>query len=245
MYRTLDPVLNCDVGASWLTVGDGRYGRDAKYILEKNSDVIASDITDVLLKEAQNIGYIKKFSKENAESLSFADNTFDYVFCKESYHHFPRPMLALYEMLRVARKGIFLIEPNDMYFMHDLVEPNLYLHNQKRAHRYEDSGNYLYTISRREIEKVALGMNYAAVAFSGLNDAYEKGVEYEKHSDNGPLLNKIREKIEHLNGFSDKGVRHYDLLVAIIFKETPSERMSEELINHGFEIELLPKNPHL
>jgi SAM-dependent methyltransferase len=42
----------------------------------------------------------KNFQKENAEQLSFEDESFDFVLCKEAYHHFPRPMIALYEMIR-------------------------------------------------------------------------------------------------------------------------------------------------
>ena len=32
MYQVLDPILISDPKAKWLTVGDGRFGRDAKYI---------------------------------------------------------------------------------------------------------------------------------------------------------------------------------------------------------------------
>jgi len=115
MYKSLDPLLKAFPHASWLTVGDGRFGNDAHYIQERGLKVLATDISDVLLNEAKEIGYIDDYSKENAEALSFSDEEYDFVFCKESYHHFPRPMIALYEMLRVAKTGIVLIEPNDQY----------------------------------------------------------------------------------------------------------------------------------
>jgi ubiquinone/menaquinone biosynthesis C-methylase UbiE len=115
MYQVLDPILVTKPEAKWLTVGDGRYGNDSKYITEKGCDALATDISEHLLKEAKDLGYITKYKVENAESLSFHDSEFDYVFCKESYHHFPRPMLALYEMLRVAKYGVLLVEPNDVY----------------------------------------------------------------------------------------------------------------------------------
>ena len=191
MYKVLDPILIADPEAMWLTVGDGRYGKDAKYILAKGGDALASDISDYLLKEAKDIGYITEYKKENAESLSFKDGEFDYVLCKESYHHFPRPMLALYEMLRVASKGVVLIEPNDRYIYNKIsrmVFRNLrdkiksLLRGKTNRHAYEESGNYVFTISRREIEKVALGTNYKIVAFKGINDVYFAGVEHEKLS---------------------------------------------------------------
>jgi ubiquinone/menaquinone biosynthesis C-methylase UbiE len=115
MYQVLDPILVTETKAKWLTVGDGRYGKDSRYITEKGGDALATDISGYLLKEAKDLGYITEYKVENAESLSFHDSEFDYVFCKESYHHFPRPMLALYEMLRVAKRGVILVEPNDSY----------------------------------------------------------------------------------------------------------------------------------
>ncbi len=122
MYQVLDPILITEPQSKWLTVGDGRYGKDAKYITEKGGDALATDISKHLLKEAKDLGYITKYKVENAESLTFHDLTFDYVLCKESYHHFPRPMLALYEMLRVAKSGVLLIEPNDAYIINRYSE---------------------------------------------------------------------------------------------------------------------------
>jgi hypothetical protein len=71
--------LIADPQARWLTVGDGRYGNDAKYISNKGGHALASDISDCLLKEAKDIGYIAEYKKENAEALSFQDAEFDYV----------------------------------------------------------------------------------------------------------------------------------------------------------------------
>ena len=100
-----------------MTVGDGRFGKDAHVVQSKDPSarVHATDISDMLLREAAATGYIKSFSRENAESLSFGDGEFDFVLCKESYHHFPRPMIALYEMIRVAGTGVILMEPTDPY----------------------------------------------------------------------------------------------------------------------------------
>lgn len=96
----------------WLTVGDP-YGFDANYLMEKQQRVLASDIAGTFFPLVKELGIIDQFAVENAESLSFKDNSFDYVLCKESYHHFPRPYLAVYEMLRVAKEAVILIEPQD------------------------------------------------------------------------------------------------------------------------------------
>ena len=106
MYSCLDPIIERDMPASWLTIGDGRYGADSRYIRSKGGTASPSDIDDSLLKEANEKGLLDGFYRENAERLSFSSDSFDYVLCKESYHHFPRPMLALYEMLRVAKNGV-------------------------------------------------------------------------------------------------------------------------------------------
>ena len=81
MYEMIAPILEQNPNNEWLTVGDGRYGKDAKYIIENGSNAIASDISEYLLKEAKEIGYIKEYQICNAESLSFKDSRFDYIFC--------------------------------------------------------------------------------------------------------------------------------------------------------------------
>jgi len=254
-YQVLDPILTMDPKAKWLTVGDGRYGKDAKYILENGCDALASDISDYLLKEAIDIGYISKYKKENAESLSFQDSEFDYVFCKEAYHHFPRPMLALYEMLRVATKGVILIEPNDGYINNKISE--IFFRNLKNSiksllqgkksnrHSFEEIGNYIFNISRREIEKVALGLNYKIVAFKGINDAYFAGVEYEKLTEKGPLQKKLRLFFSIADFFCRLGVMDYGNLAAIIFKKEPSKELLRQLAKEGYEIIHLPDNPYI
>ncbi|MCP5420298.1 MAG: class I SAM-dependent methyltransferase [Gammaproteobacteria bacterium] len=254
MYQTLNPLLVTEPQAKWLTVGDGRYGKDAKYIEENGCNALATDISEYLLKEAKDIGYITNYKIENAESLSFQDSTFDYVFCKESYHHFPRPMLALYEMMRVAKKGVVLIEPNDPYIvgrysvvlfknLKDIIKK--VLKKDINKHGFEESGNYVYSISRREVEKAALGLNYKTVAFKGINDAYISGVEHEKILDNGPLQKKVKRLIAIRNFLCKLGFFDYGLLASIIFKKEPSPKLLQQLVVEGYEIVQLPNNPYI
>lgn len=81
MYAMLDPLLTAHPGASWVTIGDGRYGRDAHSIQAKGGKAHATDIADSLLKVGGDKGYIETFSRENAEALSFRDGQFDWAFC--------------------------------------------------------------------------------------------------------------------------------------------------------------------
>ena len=117
-------------------------------------------------------------SRQNVEHIQFPDSSFDYVLCKESVHHFPRPALGLYEMLRVSRKGIAVVaEPVDilskmpsMLFLKgicDAVHPSLIDRIWKNHFSFETVGNYVYKISEREIEKLSMGIGLPCIAFRG------------------------------------------------------------------------------
>lgn len=113
LHNSISPLIEMYPNATWVTIGDGRYGNDARFIKQKGVRVLATDISDGLLKKTKGLKLIECYKKENAECLSFKDMQFDYVLCKEAFHHFPRPFIALYEMIRIARMGVVLIEPND------------------------------------------------------------------------------------------------------------------------------------
>jgi ubiquinone/menaquinone biosynthesis C-methylase UbiE len=49
----------------------------------------------------------------DAQALPFADGSFDLVCEFGVLHHIPKPRKAVYEMLRVARKGIFISDGNN------------------------------------------------------------------------------------------------------------------------------------
>lgn len=252
LYGCLDPLL-MDEGATWVTIGDGRFGKDSWYIAEKGREVVATDLDDSLLSAAREMGLIARYSQQNAEALSFADASFDYVFCKDSYHHFPRPMLALYEMLRVASKAVVLIEPNDRYISYSLLLNiwttviNRLLSLVKRGIRrfnFEEFGNFVYSISRREMEKIAMGMNYRYLAFKGMNDSYTFGVEFEKTAANGKLFRKVRFRIRVQDMLQKLRVIDSVMLTAIIFKDAPADAMLQQLKRAGYEIVELPVNPY-
>jgi len=252
MYRLAAPLLETHAGAQWLTVGDGRYGLDAIYLAAHGARALPTDISGTLLEEARQAGLITDYRVENAESLSFPDAAFDFVLCKESYHHFPRPMKALYEMLRVARRGVLLIEPCDHEFPDTRVNTvSRWLKNLVKGllgrpadgHRFEELGNYVYGISRRELSKVALGAGYPTVAFKGLNDAYFPGVEFERAEPVSPVFRKVRDRIARYDRLCALGVNQYGLLGAAILRLSPDAALREALARHGFDVIDLPKRP--
>lgn len=262
MYNLILPLLKYYPNSSWLTIGDGRFGTDAHFIAKFTKNVLATDINDKHLKIALKEGYIRNYKVENAEKLSFPDAAFDFVLCKESYHHFPRPSIALYEMLRVTKKAVILIEPtdhnirvnNDSLFFSFFNLWQSFKNSIKRIMgkgiyynygNYEPSGNYVYTISRRELEKVALGINLPLMIIKGLNDFYIDGAEFEKYSENGPIFKAINTQIKRLNRRSKKGILYPNILTCILFKENIPFDLITEFEKEKYNIIHLPRNPYL
>lgn len=253
--QLIQPLIKHNLDCSWLTIGDGRYGTDANYLLCSGiNQVHATDISDVLLQIGSQVGFIRDYSSQNAEFLSFKDECFDYVYCKDALHHFPRPYMALNEMFRVAKKAVILIEPRD----HTIDRPffsvvfsliRRLVNRPNRAHGFESVGNYVYAISEREIEKYLLGMHYTKVAFKGCNDAYTSGVEFSllnsKDLKDKILFNKIKLKIMALNLFERFQMTRSGLLLCILFKNQPSQDELESLKLGGWNVKDLPKNPYL
>ena len=256
MFRLLDPFLEEFSGADWLTVGDGTYGTASRYVQKRGSDALPVDINVSLLQLSKEHGLINDYRRENAESLSFPDCSFDFSVCKESYHHFPRPMIALYEMIRVSKKAVVLIEPADwlpspvprriLQYLKNHVKKAL---GRRIPHpdtgNYEPVGNYVYNVSEREIQKCALGLYLPAVAFKRFHDVYIEGVEFEKFDENGELLKKTRRDIFKNDLLCKLGLSVQNHIGAVIFKEPPAESLRLKLRAVGYDIVDLPKNPHL
>jgi SAM-dependent methyltransferase len=251
----VDPVVLNDLDASWLTVGDGRFGSDASYLIDLGARTVhASDISDTLLKIGAKKDFINSFSEENAEFLSFEDNSFDYVFCKDALHHVPRPYLAMHEMLRVSRRGVFLIEPRD-YFVDQAPFFGFYkiLRNffflPLENHGFESIGNYVYTFSEREFKKFLLGMHLNNIAFSGCNDAYVDGVEYvnlnSRRIKDMLITGRIRLKILLLNCLNFFQFRKSGVIVVALFKKEPDDELKTKMRKKGWKFEKLPVNPYL
>jgi len=125
-----------------------------KYPFKK---IVLSGIVE-LSEKMKNI--IKKDSRmsyvnENIECLSARDKSFDIVYCKESLHHVPRPIIGIYEMLRVCKKAIIFIEPNETFIGNLLDFLSLssnYEKNQKGNVRHRD--NFVYRWRKKDIEKI-------------------------------------------------------------------------------------------
>ncbi len=257
MFDYVLPLLQKFPKSKWLTVGDGRYALDAVRLKKMGPkiDIMATDLSPLLLKKAKELGLIEKMQVENAEALSFQSNEFDFAFMKETYHHLPKPYLGIYEMLRVSKKGVVFIEPNDKIpapiigqFLAKIKTPIKKILGKPSLHvdtwSYEEIGNYIYSISYREFEKIALGLNLPCVAYAEFNDQYIKGGEFEKVDKNSVLFKRLKKLIKRLNFKSKVGINNYNAAAVVIFKEMPDKGLIENLKKAGFMINEIPRNPY-
>lgn len=239
---------------SWLTVGDG-YGFDANFFYKKGLEVTASDISKTFLPLSQAQGLFEKYAIENAEKLTFDDNSFDYVFCKEAYHHFPRPYLAVYEMLRVAKEAVILVEPHDpiskmplLLAMRNLLDRHDTTWLQKywkNRYSFEEVGNYVFKLSEREIDKLANGIGMPMVAFKGINNNYyNAAAAHEKADDSSIAFKKIKRKLWLHDLLEKCSLMPFQVLCAVIFKNKPSEAVLAAMRKEGFQIHTFPVNPY-
>ncbi len=85
-------------------------GHVARHLAPLCSRVVASDLTPAMLETARR--FIEgeglknvEFAEADAESLPFADASFDVVTCRIAPHHFPNPDRFVSEVARVLRSG--------------------------------------------------------------------------------------------------------------------------------------------
>jgi ubiquinone/menaquinone biosynthesis C-methylase UbiE len=102
------------------------------------------------------------YNIENAESLSFPDNSFDYVVIHEAIHHASSPHRMVTEMYRVARKGVMATEARDSFVMRVMIKLNftqdyeyfgIYLNGFTGGVNNTEIPNFIYRWTEREIEK--------------------------------------------------------------------------------------------
>jgi SAM-dependent methyltransferase len=148
-----------DKDASILVCGGGK--TDARTFAKLGYRNVTMSNVDTRIDECDYSPYQWKF--ENAEALSFADGTFDYVVIHAAIHHASSPHKVLLEMYRVARKGMLAFEARDSALMHCLERFNLAVTYEHAAVYYNDCKcggvnntdipNFVFRWTEREIEK--------------------------------------------------------------------------------------------
>lgn len=148
-----------DKAASILVVGGGQADREA--FLRLNFRNVTISKLDVRLKGDEFAPY--GWSYQNAEALTFPDNSFDHVVTHSALHHCSSPHRALLEMYRVAGRSLVLIEARDSRLVRILEALRLTLAYETAAVYYNggryggvnntDIPNFVYRWNEREIKK--------------------------------------------------------------------------------------------
>lgn len=241
--RLMAPVLGMLAGfrdRTWLTIGDGA-GYDAwRMKLAGFGDVLATDLDDAVLARSKASGFIDKYQVENAERLSFADNSFDFILCKEALHHMSRPYAAIYEMFRVARYGVVVIEPQDAWVDFPCA-------TYDTTPRYEEVGNFVYVFSTRELEKIAYGLNIRGLATTKMMDSYIPGSETALCVDGDPIWEETRRTVEDCERRLREGLSTASYIQGVFFKTPVAAELFDLLQaqNPGWRFRRTDTNPHL
>jgi SAM-dependent methyltransferase len=233
-------------GSRWMTIGDSRYGSDAAYLHAHGVEVIATSLTDERLRYAQQKGLVPQYRAENAERISMPDNACDFILCKEAYHHFPRPPIALYEMLRVSRVAVVLIEPLDNPRLLDGVKRLFKMTVRgEREQLFESDGNYLYRLNLRELQKLLTAAGGEVLAFKGINDFFHTGLaNYPANELNlGAVATRVGICIQNI--FSKARLLGIGLGCVVVFKGNIRPEVRRAFKTDGFKIIDLPRNPYL
>ncbi|HLG04124.1 MAG TPA: methyltransferase domain-containing protein [Bacteroidia bacterium] len=70
----------------------------------------------------ENAEGIYNYVKGNIEQMPFPDKSFDIVTCSHTVEHLPKLAQCLAELIRIARKQIFIVTPCQRYFYYTLDE---------------------------------------------------------------------------------------------------------------------------
>jgi SAM-dependent methyltransferase len=247
MHNLLLPLIRETPNATWLTIGDGNYASDAYFLCQEGADVIASSLTVASLQTAKELGYVSRIASVNAEMIEYPDDSFDFVLCKESYHHFPRPAIAYYEMLRVAREAVILIEPYEgngrvLSWMKVLIKR--FIRGTKNIEQFEHTGNFIYRISQRETEKMLTALNYCNLAIRRFNDCYLSWASTKNRPRSWGFCVTFA-GVAFQDILCNLGLLDHGLAAIISFKRPLKQEIRKGLKDVGFKVIDLPRNPYL
>ncbi len=146
-----------------LVIGGNR--QDAELLLKVGfRDITLSNLNSELEENAYaNLGARLQLLAIDAEQIGLPDGSFDFVFAHEVLHHCRSPHRVLCEMLRVARKHVVFLEPNDSFSMRLLTRTGFSFPYEIFSvvyHGYEAGGvrdscvpNFIYRWSTNEVRK--------------------------------------------------------------------------------------------
>ncbi len=131
---TVVSVLDLQPGARILDVGCGS-GIFTELMQERGYELIGIDLSHALLNLGKKNLKSINFTQGDAESMPFADSSFDAVMFSCLLHHLPDPSLCIQEARRVLKpKGRFVgFDPNRL-------NPFMYLYRDRSSPFYSNKG---------------------------------------------------------------------------------------------------------
>ena len=164
--RSLYPVLLEKLShipfQSALDLGCGT-GEMLKLILQEDvgKELYGIDLSEKMLHVAKSkLPEQVKLLLGDSEALPFPDNTFDVVYCNDSFHHYPSPQRVLTEVFRVLKPSGTLIITDCWQPLFGRVIMNMYM-------KYSKEGD-VKIYSEREIKKL-LSANFRNISWKKLN----------------------------------------------------------------------------
>jgi SAM-dependent methyltransferase len=135
------------VGAGW---------REAQALIQRPfTRIVLSGVAepDAVVQEVAARDSRVVYELANGEALPYESKSFDLVLCKEALHHLARPVLGLYEMLRVCRQRAVAIEPWScgLFGLFDALGLTTRI-ERSQAGNVAARDNHVYHFGRRELE---------------------------------------------------------------------------------------------
>jgi ubiquinone/menaquinone biosynthesis C-methylase UbiE len=154
-----------------LDVGAGT-GRGVRFLLDRGREVHGVEPVKALIEQAEIRGIPKGLIVEGTGySLPFEDNSFDAVFECAVLHHVAEPSRVVNEMMRVAKKAVFLSDSNRFGQGRQalrMLKLALYKSKLWHAARFIQTRGKMYTISEGD------GLAYSYSIF----DSYHQLAEW-------------------------------------------------------------------
>lgn len=248
MYEIIRPIIEAHRDATWLTVGDS--GGDAWFLKDCGvADVTASSISTNQLSALQQHGHLAgvKLRAINIERIDSESESFDVIFCKEAYHHLPRPAIGLYEMIRVARRCVVLFEPcnhggRPLDWLR-VKARSIFRSQRVETQMFEPVGNFIFQLSEHETIKIASALSLGPLFFRNFSDFYHPALSPKLVDEPLPrAIAKLGVSVQ--DGLCRLGLMSYARVCAVIWKYPPASDLSEQLRKQGFRRVEVPRNPY-
>lgn len=118
----------------------------------------STEISDALLAIAMKDQFILDYWVENTKNMSFEDNSFDFVFLQRILSSFSKTFNRFIWNVTGREKGCNFNNDN---FLVKIIRSIIYafllmLSGINKYEKFETVGNYIFTISERELNKIAI-----------------------------------------------------------------------------------------